>query len=88
MKKIYKFEITPEITGMDFTTPILRVEMQHGKPMLWAEVSTEVPTVVRKFEVIPTGGEVKPYRQYLGTLFDDPYVLHVYELTNYGDQAW
>jgi hypothetical protein len=51
---------------------------------LWAEVPNVLPIVTRTFRVVPTGGDVPPrtHGHYVGTVFDGPFVWHVYEVTS------
>jgi hypothetical protein len=47
--------------------------------MLWAEVNPTAPMVERFFTVCGTGFDVPPEAEYVGTVFMDPFVWHVYE---------
>lgn len=64
---IYKYPIpVPEhgfatFIDMPKNAKILRVQVQHGQPMLWALVNKDMPLVPKKFEVIPTGVEIPKY---------------------------
>ena len=60
---------------------IRAVGMQGPDIYAWAEtpVQADPLTVTRTFRVIGTGNVSDG--TYLGTVFDGPYVLHVYEVT-------
>ena len=61
---------------------IRAVGMQDDAIHAWAENPDGEPlTVTRTFRVIGTGWDV-PDGTYLGTVFDGPYVWHVYEVTS------
>ena len=101
MITIYKYDITDILVAMDskmFTTDmtsirmprdakILTVGMQKDRIVLWAEVNTEEPTVLRRFFVYGTGwpidmiiAELKTKKHdYVGTVFDGAFVWHVYD---------
>ena len=93
MKSIYKYPINihKEDFGVDGPiTKILTVQMQHGKPYVWAEVDTDAP--IRHFAVFPIGtgwnlGEINNFEKatYLNTIqeFDGDLIWHMYywELT-------
>ena len=81
---IWKFEAQ--------TTDILRIKMPEGAKVirvgtqksfhicLWVLVDPEAPKVSRMFYVVGTGHPIpKLYLTlYLGTVFDGPYVWHVF----------
>lgn len=48
---------------------------------LWAEVSDSNTVIARTFRVIGTGFDVPEPGTYIGTVFDGPYVWHLYEVT-------
>lgn len=89
MNRIFKFELSTidetviEVRGYHFKP--LSIQAQHGKPVLWAEVSV-VGDRDTNFFVRPrvTGGEVpnNPDRRFLGTvqLNEGTLVLHYYQL--------
>lgn len=58
---------------------------QRGVIYLWAEVPYDVGgerLTSRTFQVVPTGGDIPDPGTYVGTVFDGPYVWHVYEVTS------
>lgn len=84
MKKIWKYElyVGPDaVHDMPAFSRILSVQMQDGKPVLWAEVNPREDRVTRKFRVYGTGQEIDDFGgHYVGTFQDGPFVGHVYEL--------
>jgi hypothetical protein len=46
---------------------------------LWAEVPDDTPVQARTFTIIGTGDDV-PAGAYVGTVFDGPFVWHIYEV--------
>lgn len=61
---------------------IRAVGMQDGAIYAWAENPGGEPlNVPRTFRVIGTGWDVPDPGTYLGTVFDGPFVWHVYEAT-------
>jgi len=81
---IWKIELGDRIVKtheMPADSRILAVQIQHGAPVLWAEVDPSAPKVLRRFEWAATGGSV-PRGVYVGTvqLHDGALVLHLYDL--------
>jgi hypothetical protein len=85
MKKIYKYELPPcpgvVTTIRDEIFQFLEVQMQNGKPTLWAlvdpEATIEEPTHIMSFG---TGWEIpNDVDKYIGTLQDsEGYVWHYF----------
>ena len=81
---IYKYEM-PE-PGLHSVIPIpkdgkvLHVGMQGGRIMMWVEVNNTA-TEQRKYTTLPTGTEFfrPPNAHHIGTVFDGPFVWHIYE---------
>jgi len=90
MTTIYKYEIP--LRGVTVELPSvskpLCVGVQDGKIMIWIELDTALflPKTNRKFEVFGTGHEqpqdMGVSRNYIGTVFIDSFVWHIYERTN------
>ena len=61
---------------------IRAVGIQGHRIYVWGEtpVHAVAPTVTRTFRTIGTGDDVPDVGDYLGTVFDGPYVWHVYEV--------
>lgn len=64
---------------------ILDIQWQDRDIVIWAEVDTDKPIVIRRFEFIGTGFEIETpseSRKYITTVQDpkDGYVWHVFEL--------
>lgn len=71
-----EFELT-----MRRTARVLSVQMQNGRPAMWASVETDAPDVRRKFFVRGTGHYTNDIVgcRYLGTIQDGPLVWHVFD---------
>jgi len=88
MKTIYKYDLPMEnraIIPMPEGATILKVGVQHNKPVLWALVDPDAPVTDRIFFVFGTGHSfdlVEPFI-YNGTLIlhDETFVGHVFEKT-------
>jgi len=87
MKKIYKYVL--EVTGdqsiaMPDAAKVLAIQVQHGKPCVWAEVDSEqTVTAFRRFVTVGTGAptpEDFDKLHYVGTyqLDSGNFVGHVY----------
>jgi hypothetical protein len=58
--KIWKYEFSGQ--AMTWNIPqdahILCVQVQHGRPCLWAKVNPDAPPEPRLFQIYPTGMEM------------------------------
>lgn len=95
MKIIYKypfkvFDVNARFAiEMPEKAQILSIQMQNGKPYLWALVNTDNPLNEsledRTFVVCGTGqqiyGDTSSYK-YLSTIQDGNYVWHIFEVEN------
>ena len=90
MKTICKYEI--DIQKADWQTikmptgaELLSVQVQHGTPVLWAAVDTELEHEDRNFEIFGTGIEMHANngvsRRFVGTfqMHEGHLVLHLFE---------
>lgn len=86
MTKVYKFplEISDEQkVSMPEGAKVLTVQVQKGKPCIWAECNPDVKSVLRTFLIRGTGhpidDEIK--KEYIGTIqmCDDSIIFHVFE---------
>ena len=76
---IYKYEIDT-IVVMPKEAEILCVQMQHGKPHLWALVNASNELEERVFNIIGTGWVMEFNNQkYIDTFQDGSLVWHVFE---------
>ncbi len=75
MKKIFKFGPVTSYLDTTVTGRIVHVGMQNDQIFVWAEqnVSTEVCSVY----YVGTGYDYSDDRQYVGTVFEGPFVWHV-----------
>ena len=90
MKKIYKYEIHPQMGGYFSLELPVSVELVHtsvdnktGIPCMWFEFNSEDEhdTDIRKFKLIPTGVEFDSTNlSYVDTYLYGPFVWHIYEL--------
>jgi hypothetical protein len=55
-------------------------DSSHPAIFAWAETPGGDFTVTRRFRVIGTGFDIPNPGTYLGTVFDGPFVWHVYEV--------
>jgi len=88
MKTIYKYDLPMEnraIIPMPEGATILKVGVQHNKPVLWALVDSDAPVTDRVFFVFGTGHSfdlAEPFIHH-GTLLlhGETFVGHVFEKT-------
>lgn len=80
----YCFAGRAAVIEMRVGAMIRAVGVQHpGETCLWAEVPYDVggeKLESRHLIVVPTGGDLPDPGTYLGTVFDGPFVWHVYEV--------
>lgn len=85
MKTIYKYPLTPTLL-LPQDAVILKADMQLGNMYIWALVNpNEIFKEERKFECIGTGHHFEYDRiqyTFINTIFDGPFVWHIFELTN------
>lgn len=73
MKTIYKYSIQDDVTFLQLpeSAKILSIQVQNGKPFIWALHDTTLPTFTWKFIVIGTGQEIEESgldeKNYIGT---------------------
>ena len=86
MLTIWKFEI--EVTDkqeveMPRGAELLFVGRQGSQPadklMLWAEVDTTEPRVLRQLRIAGTGHPLDEYEKYVGSVIVEPFVWHLYD---------
>jgi hypothetical protein len=78
-RSIDKYPLACGMVAMPKYARILKVGMQNGVPCLWASVDPDAEREQREFSILGTGGIVHDRWEYIGTIFDRPYVWHVYE---------
>jgi hypothetical protein len=85
MRTIYKYplQITDEqLVSMPAFAEILTVQLQDGKPVIWAYVETTASQDRRLIETFGTGNPItnQSERKYIGTYqLPDGLVFHVFE---------
>lgn len=75
-----------QIIEMPENANILTVQMQNGKPHLWATINIKERLVKRKFKIIGTGQEFDEHGlRYIGTfqLYAGDLIFHLFENLNY-----
>jgi hypothetical protein len=88
-KVIWKYEILIE-NDFDVEMPkgaqILKVALQHGKPVMWALVDAAAEKEIRHFFVVGTGYFLNNDGKHIDTFLmdQDRLVLHLFEATNTG----
>lgn len=84
MKTIWKYELESGATQsiwMPGHANILDVQMQDGRPVLWALVDPTIPDEERRFQLVLIGEEVSnlEYPGYIGSFQAGPEVWHLFE---------
>lgn len=90
MKTIFKYEVP--IDDQIHTIPlpsyakVLHVGMQQeGHVTFWAFILTDRPTIDRYYTVVGTGQAIEHgVLQFVGSVFDGPFVWHLLEITDPG----
>ena len=83
VRQIWKYRIPGPGMEVDMpqgATPLC-VQLQRGKPTLWAEVDPAAKKVKRKFNIVGTG-QLYPYDavgSYVGTWLLDGLVWHLFD---------
>jgi hypothetical protein len=81
VRVIWKYTLDPILTTlrMPLGAKVLTVAAQDGNVCLWAECAVGVDLETRQFMAVPTGSEVYlGGTTYVGTVFLDDLVFHVY----------
>lgn len=83
-RRVWKFPLDLEAGSQSLRLPqetrIVHVAMQAGAPTLWALIDTGAPTVQRDFVIRATGEPVAIDETYVGTVFTEIFVWHVFEV--------
>ena len=82
MKTIYKYSAhSGAPVPMPIGAEIVSADVRDGKITIWALIDTEAETEQRRFIYVGTGFDVSELEstQYIGTVFDGPFVWHVFE---------
>ena len=82
MKTIYKYELRSQDASMKLPlgAEILTVQLQDGRPMLWALVDPENVLVDRFISTVGTGWQVEDSMKYICTYMEGYFVWHVFEM--------
>jgi len=87
MSTIYKYPVGDVGEVFELEMPqgaqILDVQLQDGKPVMWALVDEKAPLDRRLFMIYGTGWALPgAYGQYVATFQTPPFVWHLFEVTN------
>ena len=85
MKTIYKYPLTLSDNPISMIkgAEILTVKLQNGTPTLWALVDEDEYLQESRLIVIRgTGHTIEDNAKHITTYMDDPFVWHVFELTD------
>lgn len=82
MKTIYKYELTSQDASMKLPkgAEILTVQIQDGRPMLWALIDPDNVLEDRVISTVGTGWEVEDNMKYICTYMEGYLVWHVFEM--------
>lgn len=86
MKTVYKYGIEIKYhfsVSMPAGAQVLTIQVQHGKPFIWALVDTEAQLAERHFRVAGTGHPIEDENPlYVGTyqLHGGDLVFHLFEV--------
>lgn len=86
MKKVYKYELAIDdyvSISMPKGSKILHLDLQYGRPFIWALVDPDAEEETRNFRVAGTGHEIGDTycQRYIGSfmLMNGALVFHVFE---------
>lgn len=85
MERIYKYPIPIE-DNITIELPegarVLTVQIQKGKPYIWAKVDPNAPKIKRYFKLFGTGHQISNTNKYIGTfqIYEGDLVFHLFEI--------
>lgn len=82
--KVFKYELpVTDIFTLELPqeAEVLTVQVQYGKPCIWARVNPDAKTEERKFRIAGAGNDVEADARYIGTfqLENGSLVFHLFE---------
>lgn len=82
MSRVLKYQIREGPIELPVGAKVVCVAMQRNEPCLWALVSAPgTVTESREFKVVGTGSSnIDDTDLYVGTIFDGPFVWHIFEV--------
>jgi hypothetical protein len=87
MRAVFKYPI-PLLDNFELDLPVgaqpLSVDVQYGKPQMWALVDTSAPTAPQRFRLAGTGHPLtKDSLEFVGTFLieEGALVFHVFRVT-------
>lgn len=86
--KIHKYQFAGKLESFEIPrgAEVLCVQVQYGKPCIWAKVDADQPTETRMFQIHPTGEDMgSANSKYVGTYqivseSEISFVWHVFEV--------
>lgn len=84
-KVVYKFPIPYVGAEQDIVLPvgatILTFALQGDVPHIWVELNPKTAEISKRyFQIFATGQDIPGDARYIGTIFPNPYVFHLYEI--------
>lgn len=82
MKTIWKWQLErtdQQTIRMPQGAAILSASKQNGSLTIWAEVETDSPTEDRTVFIVGTGNPKPTTGRFIASVFDGPFVWHVFE---------
>lgn len=77
---VHKYVLAPyERPELPDGAELLHVGMQDGKACLWARVDPAAPLATRDIAIVATGEVCPEDAVYVGTIFPEGLVLHVFD---------
>ncbi len=79
---IWKFQLDRrefQAIGMPVGARVLHVGIQESEITLWAAVDPKAAIVLRNFAIVGTGHAIPDGAEYRATVFDGPFVWHIFE---------
>ena len=78
--KIHKYTLENEYINMPIGCKIIHVDYQNDIITLWCEINDSMTVAKHYFQVVGTGQDVPRNGKHIKTLFDGPFVWHLYRI--------
>lgn len=82
MKRVYKYRIEDLDVLIPEGAEFCHLGFQGDELYIWFLVDPAKPVKARKFRIHGTGSPISDDRKFIGTVFDGPFVWHVFELVD------
>lgn len=84
-RRVYKYGLRMSAHPQRIHIPEGGVVRHVGKQSrdgleIWVEVDVSKGVAIREFRIVGTGDGILPHEEWRGTVFDGPFVWHVYEV--------